>query len=103
MLDPLVMPGKGDIISSGAIVYPFEFTTMPFKMTTFEVLQDCVTPQDEHKVEEIWVVQSGMGELTYENNNYIISPGQVFYFAAFKKHQVKNIGLETLKILSLYW
>ncbi|VEB33361.1 Uncharacterized conserved protein, contains double-stranded beta-helix domain [Legionella sainthelensi] len=94
-------------IAPGVNVHPINFTlshaSPPFHTTYFEVLSQCETPLDSHQENEIWIVLQGCGILNYEGSCHYISAHDIFYFAAFKKHQVKNPGNELLLICSIYW
>ncbi|KTD13616.1 Cupin domain protein [Legionella gratiana] len=94
-------------IASGVNVHAINFALAqvnpPFHTTYFQVLSQCETPLDSHQEEEIWIVLQGCGILNYEGSCYHISAHDIFYFAAFKKHQVRNPINDLLLICSIYW
>lgn len=94
-------------IAPGVKVTPIDFKLSqakpPFHTTYFQVLSQCETPLDSHQEEEVWIVLQGSGILTYEGSCHSISSQNIFYFAPFKKHQVKNSTDELLLICSIYW
>ncbi|KTC86233.1 cupin domain-containing protein [Legionella cincinnatiensis] len=94
-------------IAPGVNVHPINFAlsqaTPPFHTTYFQVLSQCETPLDSHQEEEIWIVLQGCGILNYEGSCHYLSAQDIFYFAAFKKHQVRNPTNELLLICSIYW
>lgn len=76
---------------------------IPFKMEFFEVAPGSETHVDQHKVEEVWMIKTGTGELIYDGKTMPVAEEEIFYFESMKTHQVKNTGNKTLRILSIYW
>lgn len=103
---PKIMLSEPENLAPGVKVFPFVFEkhiNTPFKITFFEVLPGHQTSVDAHQVEECWLVLKGIGTLFYEEKMMTIVPYDLFYFAAFKKHQVQNVADECLVICSIYW
>ncbi|WP_454782118.1 cupin domain-containing protein [Legionella sp. WA2022007384] len=94
-------------IAPGVVVNPIDFAqkkaSPPFQTTYFQVLPQCETPVDYHQEEEIWIVLEGGGILTYEGEVHCLKVHDFFYFAAFKKHQIRNSLTIPLLICSIYW
>lgn len=104
---PKLFFSEEEKIANGVIVQPLNFTLNkahpPFKAAYFQVFPGCITPLDQHEVEETWIVLKGNGLLTFEENSYLITENDMLYFPSFKKHQVCNTSNEVLLICSLYW
>lgn len=76
---------------------------LPFKMDFFDVAPGTETHVDQHKVEEVWVIKTGTGELIYDGKTMPVAEDNIFYFESMKTHQVKNTGKEVMRILSIFW
>ncbi|AWN75555.1 cupin domain-containing protein [Legionella anisa] len=104
---PRLVFSNPEHIVSGVVVNPVDFAQKqvapPFQTTYFHVLPQSETPMDYHQEEEIWIVLNGSGVLIYEENVYRLNAHDIFYFASFKKHQIRNLMHEPLLICSIYW
>jgi mannose-6-phosphate isomerase-like protein (cupin superfamily) len=95
---------QAEPIANGVLVHPVLFNSpRPFEATYFQVLPGCETPSDHHPEKECWIVLQGQGILNYEGSLYSLSEKDLFYFDAYKKHQVLNTSEKNLIICSLYW
>lgn len=113
LLEPIVLANprlvfsNPEHIASGVEVNPVDFVQKqaypPFQTTYFQVLPLSETPMDYHQEEEIWIVLNGSGVLTYEETVHRLNMHDIFYFASFKKHQIRNLMHESLLICSIYW
>ncbi len=86
-------------------VYEAEFDhhAPPFDMIYFQLESGDSTPKDRHIETEIWIILSGSGKLTYDNNETRLQAGDSVHFAPNHYHQVFNDGCERLLICSLSW
>jgi quercetin dioxygenase-like cupin family protein len=82
---------------------PADIPLAPFSASRFTVQPGCSTPVDSHAVREIWIVSAGEGLLTYDDQQSRIGSSDVLYFEPPKKHVVKNDGVETMVIFSIWW
>ena len=78
-------------------------TLAPFKVARFSIEPGFASPLDSHAVDEIWIVTAGMGELLYDNQSIRLQAGEVVYYDSYKAHQVRNDGMETLVMYSIWW
>jgi quercetin dioxygenase-like cupin family protein len=78
-------------------------TLAPFSASRFTVQPGCSTSVDSHAVHEIWIVSAGEGQLTYDDQRSRIGCSDVLYFEPPKPHLVKNDGVETMVIFSIWW
>ncbi len=107
LISPKLTFAESERISQGVEVKPLDFEAKearpPFKSTIFMIMPGCITPLDKHKVEECWTILSGEGILEYEGQSVSVREQEVFYFASFKEHQVRNESDKPLVIASIYW
>jgi mannose-6-phosphate isomerase-like protein (cupin superfamily) len=104
MLSPKLQSVETQIIAKGVEVCPIRFgTSKPFELTYFHVLPGCETPIDQHEDRESWIVLQGHGQLNYDGLSYPLTEQDIFYFEAFKMHQVINTSDKILIICSIFW
>lgn len=107
LTSPKLTFAESELIAKGVEVKPLDFEALnaqtPFKSTVFMIMPGCITPLDKHKVEECWIILSGEGILEYEGQSLTVREQDVFYFASFKEHQVRNESDKPLVISSIYW
>ncbi|MCE0721642.1 MULTISPECIES: cupin domain-containing protein [Legionella] len=105
--NPRLVFSNPEPIASGVVVNPVDFAQKqvhpPVQITYFQVLPQSETPMDDHQEQEIWIVLNGSGILIYEETFYLLNAQDIFYFASFKKHQIRNLMYEPLLICSIYW
>jgi len=106
-VSPYLGLGDGYDIAEGVLVWPIEYpqhqSNPPFKSTVFVVEPGKSTPQDNHQVEEMWVILEGTGLLSYETETLRVSSMDQLFFPSLKTHQISNDASRPLKILSIYW
>lgn len=69
----------------------------------FVVAPNQSTAGHEHKSEEIWLVQSGYGEVEINGERKQINDSAPVKIPSNQFHKVFNIGSEELVILSFWW
>lgn len=75
----------------------------PFQAAIFSIAPGCESIPDKHQVKESWVIQSGSGLLTYDDQTFIVNKNDVLFFDSFKEHRILNNSDETMVIVSLWW
>jgi len=53
----------------------------------------------EHEAEEVYVIQSGSGEMLYADGSRPVSVGDYVYLPAWARHGIVNTGREMLTVL----
>lgn len=72
-----------------------------FAMRLFEIAPGGYTPNHAHNWEhEVYVIE-GKGIVFHEGYEKQISPGYVVFIPSNDRHQFRNVGKKTLKILCL--
>jgi len=75
----------------------------PFSAARFTVEPGFTSDVDSHPMHEIWMIAAGEGLLTYDDRQVRIGPSEVLYFEPPKPHFVKNDGIETMVVFSVWW
>ncbi|MCW8397393.1 cupin domain-containing protein [Legionella sp. PATHC038] len=105
--NPRLFFSTSEHLAPGIVINPVDFVANracpPVQVTYFQVLPQCETPIEYHQEEEIWIVLNGSGILTYEGEVYGVNAEDIFYFASFKPHQIRNHKQLPLHICSIYW
>ena len=93
--------------AEGVFVYRLmaggEMPSLPFRSAVFTVAPGCCSPEDKHKVSEIWIVTEGSGELRHQGRALRLETGHAVFFAPWETHQVRNDGPQTFKALAFWW
>ncbi|CAM2887830.1 Cupin domain [Legionella steigerwaltii] len=107
LTNPRLVFSSPEHLVPGVVVEPVDFVANqaypPFQATYFQVLPQCETPLDYHQEQEVWIVLNGSGILTYEGVFYFLNAQDIFFFASFKQHQIRNHTQLPLLICSIYW
>jgi mannose-6-phosphate isomerase-like protein (cupin superfamily) len=90
---------------------PVESGTLPFPRhapAAFEVARWSVTPGhandlDAHVSREVWLVISGEGRVTWDDQSATTVAGDAIAFDTKVPHQVRNTGAGPLRVFSVYW
>lgn len=53
----------------------------------------------QHEAEEVYVIQSGTGQMLYADGSRDVSPGDFVYLPAWAHHGIVNTGREMLQVL----
>lgn len=75
----------------------------PFTLAKIHVPVGVTTTEDHHEVREIWLVQSGSGQLSLDGEQLRISVGDSLFYDSFRRHQLYNDGAEPIDIISIWW
>ena len=75
----------------------------PFTLARFRVPPGVTSAADTHEVREIWLVESGSGELSLDGQKLRVSAGDTLYFESFRTHQLHNDGDEPVDLVSIWW
>jgi len=76
---------------------------VPFNVALFTVEANGESITDVHRVKEIWLIQSGLGMLEYNNQCGYVKEGDILFFDSFKTHKIINHSLNDIRILSIWW
>lgn len=77
--------------------------TVPFEASWWMVDPEQCTPEDRHKVQELWFIGCGEGEMTLGSDQIEVRIGQAIYIPPDTPHQVRAIGENVLGIFSIWW
>jgi mannose-6-phosphate isomerase-like protein (cupin superfamily) len=80
-----------------------EVPVAPFTLARFRVPPGVTSAADHHEVREIWLIQSGSGELSLDERKFRVSAGDTLYFESFRTHQLHNDGDEPVDVVSIWW
>ncbi len=76
----------------------------PFNLSIINLEPNTNTYRHNHHDEELWVILSGHGEISLDNNTFLISAGDVINVKPFKYHKVTNTdSIENLVFLACWW
>ena len=80
-----------------------ETPVAPFTLAHIHVPPGVTTAEDHHEVREIWLVQSGSGQLTLDGQRLRVAAGDSLYYASYRRHQLHNDGDVPVEIVSIWW
>lgn len=75
----------------------------PFTLARIQVPIGVTTAEDHHEVREIWVIESGSGELRLDGKPMRASAGMSLFYDSFVRHQLHNDGDVPVDIVSIWW
>jgi mannose-6-phosphate isomerase-like protein (cupin superfamily) len=75
----------------------------PFTLARIHVPPGVTTDEDHHLVREVWLVQSGSGELLVDRQPMRVTAGDSLFYDSFRRHQLRNDGEEPIEIISIWW
>ena len=100
--DEELIMGDGILLENAAINEAVDrFTPFMFSRFTIEPGKD--TGVDQHAAKEMWVIGTGQGILTYDGAVSDVKKGDFLLFDSHKQHSIRNTGIETLEIYSVWW
>jgi quercetin dioxygenase-like cupin family protein len=70
-----------------------------FAMRIFEIAAGGATPMHEHWYEQEMYLLEGRGALVGEQGEVPLAPGQILWIQPQERHQLRNTGPGTLKII----
>lgn len=80
------------------------FVNTPFHGSIAILQPNEITMAHKHIQEEIWLILSGKGKLTIENETSELYRGEMIYIPAKKIHQIQNVSHKNkLIFLALWW
>jgi mannose-6-phosphate isomerase-like protein (cupin superfamily) len=75
-----------------------------FSVAEFTVPPGATSSPDRHAESEIWLVRDGHGEILLTGADPVpLEPGGGVCIAPDQEHRLRNTGVGTLRVFSIYW